>query len=131
MIQTFQSGGALLIPDVLYTGIDPRLPPDQRSVNKWFNTDAFRTLPAFTLRTISTRVPSLLGDAIVNYDLSLSKSTRLTERFRLQLRGEAFNAFNRIQLGAPNLTPSSGAYGRITNQANASRTMQLGARLEF
>jgi hypothetical protein len=131
MIQTFQSGGALLIPDNLYTGIEPRLPPDQRSVTKWFNTDAFKTLPAFTLRNISTRVPSLLGDAIVNYDLALSKSTKLTERFRLQLRGEAFNAPNRLQLGAPNMTPSSGSYGRITSQANASRSMQLGARLEF
>ncbi|MSV30788.1 MAG: hypothetical protein EXQ52_18880 [Bryobacterales bacterium] len=131
MIHTFQSGGALLIPDVLYTGIEPRLPPGQRSVTSWFNKDAFRILPAFTLRTISTRVPSLLGDAIVNYDLSLSKSTRITERFRVQLRGEAFNALNRLQFGAPNLNPSSGAYGRITSQANASRSMQLGLRLEF
>jgi len=131
MIHTFQSGGALLIPDVLYTGIEPRLAPDQRSVTKWVNTDAFKTLPAFTLRTISTRVPSLLGDAIVNYDLSLSKSTKIWERFRLQLRGEAFNSFNRLQLGAPNMSPSSGSYGRITSQANASRSMQIGMRLEF
>jgi len=131
MIQTFQSGGALLIPDVLYTGIDPRLPSEQRSVAKWFNTAAFQTLPAFTLRTISTRVPSLVGDAIVNYDFSLSKMTRITERVRFQLRWEAFNALNRLQLGAPNLSPSSGSYGRITNQANASRSMQLGGRLEF
>ncbi|MFN0169794.1 MAG: carboxypeptidase regulatory-like domain-containing protein [Bryobacteraceae bacterium] len=130
-IQTFQSGSALLLPDVLYTGVDPRLPPNERSVTKWFNTAAFTVLPSFTLRNVSTRLARLRGDAIVNYDLSLSKSVKLTERLRLQLRGEAFNAFNRLQYGAPNLTPSSGSYGRITNQANAPRSIQLGARLEF
>ena len=130
-IQTFQSGSALLLPDVLYTGVDPRLPPDQRSVTKWFNTAAFTTMPSFTLRTVSTRLARLQGDAIVNYDLSLSKSVKLTERLRLQLRGEAFNALNRLQYGAPNLNPSSGSYGRVTNQANAPRSIQLGARLEF
>jgi hypothetical protein len=57
--------------------------------------------------------------------------TRLSERIRFQLRWEAFNAWNRLQLGAPNLNPSSGSYGRITSQANAPRSMQLGARVEF
>jgi len=130
-IQTFQSGSALLLPDVLYTGADPRLSPDQRSVTMWFNTAAFRTLPSFTLRTVSTRLARLQGDAIVNYDLSLSKTTNLTERLRLQLRWEAFNALNRLQLAAPNLNPSSGSYGRVTGQANSARSMQLGVRLEF
>jgi hypothetical protein len=100
-------------------------------VGLWFNTAAFKTLPAFTLRTVSTRFAQFQGDAIDNWDLSLSKSTRIGERFRLQLRGEAFNAMNRAQMGGPNMTPSSGSYGRVTSQANAPRSLQIGLRLEF
>ena len=83
------------------------------------------------MRTLSTRLPRLREGAINNVDLSLSKNTKLAERFKLQLRWELFNAFNRPQLGGPDLNPSSGSYGRITGQANAPRSMQFGVRVSF
>ena len=83
------------------------------------------------MRTLSVRSDRLQGDAINNLDFSLSKDTSITERFRLQFRWEMFNTFNRAQFGAPNLSPSSGNYGRITNTVNAPRTMQFGLKLVF
>jgi len=130
-IHTFQSGFALLLPDVAYAGGDPRIDAGTRTVDRWFNLPAFRALPAFTLRDVSTRLARLQGDAINNTDLSLAKNTAVTERFRVQFRWELFNAFNRPQFGAPNLTPTSGSYGRITTQANAPRSMQFGIRVSF
>jgi hypothetical protein len=53
---------------------------------------------------------------------------------RISLRGEAFNAFNNVEWGAPNLslaTPST--FGEITNYATggAPRVMQFALRYEF
>lgn len=132
LVYTFQSGFALLLPDIAYNaGADVRLSPSERNVDRWFNTAAFRVLPAFTLRDLSVRTARLQGDAINNSDLSLAKTTSVNERLNLQFRCELFNAFNRAQFGAPNLTPNAGAYGRITSQANAARAIQLGLRLGF
>jgi hypothetical protein len=130
-IYTFQSGFALLLPDALATGENPGLPNSERTIDRWFNLAAFRPLPAFTLRSLSTRLATLQGHAINNVDLSINKSFRIGEKPTLQLRWEMFNAFNRAQFGAPNLTPTSGAYGRITSQANAPRSMQAGLRFQF
>lgn len=130
-IYTFQSGFALLLPDNLATGEDPGLPNGERSVDRWFNLTAFRALPAFTLRSLSTRLATLQGHAINNLDFSLNKNFRFGEKAAVQLRWESFNAFNRAQFAAPNLTPTSGAYGRVTAQANAPRSMQFGLRFQY
>jgi len=131
-IYVFQSGQALLLPSgAVASGQDPRLGPDERSIDKWFNTAAFVVQPSFTLRTLSVRSDRLQGDASNNLDFSLAKDTDVTERFRLQFRWEMFNALNRAQFGAPSLSPSSGTYGRITNTVNAPRTMQFGLKFVF
>jgi hypothetical protein len=132
VIQVFQSGQALLLPGgAVFTGQDPRLEPDQRSVDRWFNTAAFSVQQPFMLRTLSVRMARLQGDAINNWDVAFSKKTAITERFRVEFRWELFNAFNYVQLGGPNLSPSNAAYGRITSQANSPREMQFGLKLQF
>ena len=132
VIQIFQSGQPLLLPSgTVYTGEDPRLDPEDRSIDGWFNPQAFAVQPAFTLRTLSVRLARLQGDAINNWDLSLGKKIPISERFRLEFRWEMFNALNRAQFGAPTLNPASGAYGRITNTLNNPREMQFGLKLAF
>lgn len=131
VVQIFQSGGALTLPGNVATGIDPRLDPSERSIDGWFNGAAFTVLPAFTPLRLPIHLASLRDDAINNWDLSLVKDTRIHERFQVQFRFEAFNAFNRPQFGDPDLNPSSGAYTRITSQANTPRDVQFGLKLQF
>jgi hypothetical protein len=52
------------------------------------------------------------------------------ERFTLQLRGEATNAFNMVSLNAPTANLASSLNGKIT-AAGSPRLIQVGARLTF
>jgi hypothetical protein len=67
-----------------------------------------------------------------NLDIGLSKNFRPTEETRLQLRFDAFNAFNHPRFGAPDTNPNDAGFGRINpSQNNQARTIELGARLTF
>lgn len=73
------------------------------------------------------------GPGINNFDLALLKNVHLTESKSLQLRLEAFNAFNHAQFFGPaavNGNISSPEFGRIVSAA-APRILQLGAKLSF
>jgi hypothetical protein len=63
-------------------------------------------------------------------DLSLARSFMMREGSQIQLRFEAFNAFNNVNLYLPNADLSLGNFGRST-QAFEARTMQIGARFIF
>jgi hypothetical protein len=57
------------------------------------------------------------------------KDFPLREQFRVQLRGEAFNAFNQVSLANPTTNVSSaGAFGRIRS-AGDPRIMQVALKL--
>ena len=56
------------------------------------------------------------------------KDVPIRERFRLQLRGEAFNAFNQVTLGSPNTSASAANFGRVTS-ASSGREIQLAMKL--
>jgi len=75
-----------------------------------------------------------------NVDLGLTKDTRITERFGLQIYAQAFNAFNHMQWADPNLNLlSPGNFGTISNQYGGlpssapayTRIIQIGARFSF
>lgn len=56
-----------------------------------------------------------------NFDMSLSKSLRIAERFKLEARMELYNVFNRTMFDTPARTIiSSTPLGRIGGQRNAS-----------
>ena len=55
-------------------------------------------------------------------DLSLQKGLLTTERFKLALRGDVFNLFNRAQYGAPSAVFNTASFGQITTQINAGAT---------
>ena len=71
-----------------------------------------------------------VGYAFATVDLGLSKTFTLTERFRLQFRSEAFNAFNRSNFLTPNANNSSPAFGTITSTYEPRR-LQLALKLQF
>jgi len=70
------------------------------------------------------------GPSKTNLDLTLAKTTKLTERVSLQLRLDSFNLFNHAQFKNPDTNIYSGTFGQITDTYDP-RILQLGARFQF
>ncbi len=99
-------------------------------LERWFDTSVFSQPAPFTLGNVTPLISNLRNHFINNVDFSLFKQFALTEKVKLQVRGEAFNAMNRVRFGSPNTTVTAGAnFGRVTTQANDPRQMQMGMKL--
>jgi hypothetical protein len=115
-------------------------------VAQYFNPAAF-SAPAAGYVGNAGR-DSLVGPGFADWDLSLLKSTALSERARLQFRAEFFNIINHTNLQLPNEVVYSGgptqgtaanqstvaalgSPGTISATANTSRQIQLGLKLLF
>ena len=105
--------------------------PVHERLNKYFDTSVFSQPLPFTFGNVSPRLPDVRTDGVRNFDISLFKDFVFTERWRLQFRTEALNAFNTPRFGGPNTSVTSGTFGAITTQANAPRQIQLGLKLIF
>jgi hypothetical protein len=125
----------------------------------YFNTAAFCPAPAIMPNgvTVTTQAACptcatlfgnsgqgiLLGPGQFNFDASILKTTRLTERTTLQFRAEFFNLFNHPQFTA--LDPSNGTGGTLSslpqpltpgqgtfvNTSVSPRVIQLGLKFIF
>jgi hypothetical protein len=76
------------------------------------------------------------GPGLADVDLSLFKTTAVTEKASLQFRAECFNVSNHANFGTPNaIMFSNGAIspsaGLITTTATTSRQIQFGLKLMF
>jgi hypothetical protein len=93
---------------------------------------AWQVQPAFTLRTLTTRLEDVRTKRPGLVDFSLFKTFALPSRMRLQVRFESFNLFNTPWFGAPNTSVTNAAFGQVTpTQANDPRNVQLGIRFSF
>ena len=70
------------------------------------------------------------GPSRTNLDMTLAKTTKLTERVSLQLRLDSFNLFNHAQFKNPDTNIFSDTFGQVTD-TYAPRILQLGARFQF
>ncbi|MDQ6707907.1 MAG: TonB-dependent receptor, partial [Acidobacteriota bacterium] len=96
----------------------------------YINKAAFSLAPAYTFGNVSRTIPNR-GPGTANWDLSLFKTVAVTERVHAQFRVEALNAFNTPQFRGPNTAFGNSNFGKITQQANFPRYLQLGARFYF
>ena len=101
---------------------------DGRTVAKYFNTAAFTAVPQFVIGN-SSRNP-VRGPGLQNADLMIGKTFRITERFNLEFRAEAFNVSNTPPLNDPNGSFGSAAFGSITAAGNP-RDFEFVAKLHF
>ena len=102
---------------------------------RWFNTAAFvANHPGTGIGPYgadgNTPRDYLRAPGFRDIDVGLFRTFQLPEKCNLELRGEATNAFNLVNLNAPTANLSSPLDGRITS-ANTSREIQIGARLTF
>ncbi|MGH9769618.1 MAG: carboxypeptidase regulatory-like domain-containing protein, partial [Blastocatellia bacterium] len=84
----------------------------QRSevVAAWFNTAAFAQTPVGTQGTAGRNI--IDGPGLKNVDLGVFRDFNFTERFKLQFRAEATNAFNLVNLNNPTTSRNSSQFGR-------------------
>lgn len=83
------------------------------------------------IRYFPSRLPNFRGQGLDLWDISLIKNGVLTERVKLQLRGEFLNAFNHPQFSDPKLDPTSSDFAKVTSQNNLPRNVQIGLKLTF
>lgn len=106
---------------------------------EWFNTSCFEKNPAATLglqNTVGTAPRGVVfGPRTFRIDFTASKSIRLGETMRLQLRGEVFNILNTTNFrgfSSLNVTTATGlgGFGSI-GSVRDPRTMQFAAKFSF
>jgi hypothetical protein len=110
---------------------DPTLSSDRSTSEKilaWFNTSAYAPNALGTFGNSGRN--SLRGPGSKNVDLGMHKTFATGGGTRLQVRIEAFNVFNWVNLGNPNTTQNSPNFGRITS-AGSPRVMQAAVRMTF
>jgi hypothetical protein len=151
MISTFQTGQPFTVKgrngQLPFRICDGNLPSSERTVDRWFDTDCFVETTGTGLK--GDAPPNIIwGPNLINFDFGLHKEFKFNERFRLQLRGEVFNAFNRVNLLGPANVGTVNSYTFVTNPADVngnrlnpngqkitrvrdSRSLQFGARLYF
>ncbi|MGH9718762.1 MAG: TonB-dependent receptor domain-containing protein, partial [Bryobacteraceae bacterium] len=118
---------------------NPKLASDQQSISRWFDVTAFARPTEIRFGNLGRN--TLSGPGRVNFDMSLFKNFPITERAKLELRGEAFNIWNHPQFGQPNASIVVGANqigttagsnaGTITSTVGNPRQLQVGARIVF
>ena len=59
------------------------------------------------------------------------KNFAISERFNLQVRGEAFNITNTPIFSGPNMSFGSTSFGVISGQANGARQLQVALKIYF
>ena len=111
-----------------YTGL-PVFDENSRTADRWFNTAAFTTPPAFTFGNVGRN--TVYGPGRQTLDLALQREFSMTESVKLQIRAEAFNALNTTNLGTPNRFVNTPQFGTVTEAATPGREIQLGVRLSF
>ncbi|MCA1652198.1 MAG: TonB-dependent receptor [Acidobacteria bacterium] len=109
---------------------DPELPESERTLQRWFNTNAFSAFSPAPQAFGNAGVGIMRGPGLANFDFTLAKDFRVSDRRRVQFRTELFNAFNRPNFGPPNIARDSSGFGQILTAGNA-RIIQFGLKFYF
>ena len=144
-----QTGTPTAMPDATPVR-DPVMAAGAQSFDRWFNTCTQLTngqrsncvsatepvtwvqLKPNELRTYGSRFPNLRNPTRTQINMSLFKVFPIRERYQLEFRGEAFNAFNSPIYAGPDTSITSPSFGVVTrDQQNFPRSMQFALRLRF
>lgn len=117
----------LQFPDRLRDG---NLPEGSRTIQRWFDTSAFKIPDAYTFGN-SGAFPGVRGPGLVNLDFSLFKRFRVMEGKNLEFRAESFNISNTPGFANPNAAIGTAAAGSISALLNANRSIQFALKFLF
>jgi len=102
---------------------------------QYLNQTAFARVPVSPVSSATLR-PGTLGNGAIegpglwSLDFSVGKNFRVTEKSRVQLRVELFNAFNHTNPTGVDTNIDSARFGLLTGTAGA-RQIQLNLRFQF
>jgi len=105
-------------------------------VQQWFNTSLFQPNAIGTFGNLGKN--ALRGPRLFNNNMALVKNTKVTERFGVEFRAEAFNVFNNVNFQLYTFNGNTGldrfqadqTFGQIFNAA-APRILQLALKVTF
>lgn len=142
-----QQGNGLDRPDIIapIQYLNPR--NNSLGPGYWFNPSSFNVAPPFNVDPVTGlysldpggvapftfgTLPrnALRGPGINNFDLSLNKTTHITESKSLEFRAEFFNAFNHAQFLNPENSASSSTFGQISAD-RGMRIIQFGLKFHY
>jgi hypothetical protein len=138
------------LPGGIYNSTHSYTPDGGSTMSQWiYNcngdpTACYQTsLPPFVLSQQPGQTGTLRQPQIVNLDLNVQREFPITERWKLQLRGEADNILNSVLFGGPDLNPYDGppvkqangsweGFGTISPfQLNFPRVIKISLKLFF
>jgi Carboxypeptidase regulatory-like domain/TonB dependent receptor len=126
-----------------------RIGVQEQGTKPYFDTDCFVSQTAATYKLIngstvtnpnfnlfdfgneSRTDNTLRTPGTANWDLSVFKDFPIHENLTFNFRVEAFNAFNRVQFGQPNVSVGNANFGSINSIYNNPRLFQVSGRVEF
>src|SRR3984893_8834906 len=111
-----------------YTG-KPVFCPGTRTATAWFNPAAFAAPAAYTFGNAGRN--SVYGPGMQTLDAAVVRAFPLTERMKIETRGEFFNALNHVNYDVPNRFVNTAGFGTITGVMSPGRQIQLSARVSF
>jgi hypothetical protein len=89
----------------------------------------------FSFGNLPRETEAITGPMYLSEDVSLLKDFAVTEKVKFQIKGEAFDVFNRHRMGLPSLNPndsiSQTGFGIPTYTDYGPRNMQVSGRITF
>ena len=114
------------------------LPAGQRTVDRYFDTGAFRLLDPVAGRAGfvpnqafgNSGVGVIRGPSLKSLDFNLSKTFAVTERHSFQFRAEFFNALNHPSFSVPGVN-IGGGFGQVILTSTEARIIQFALKYRF
>ena len=110
------------------SGVNQAFSLSNADQNFWFNPAAFALPAPGTFGNAGKGI--IWGPDSQIWNVAVRKNFAVTERVRVQLRGEAYNFLNHPNWSNPSTTPTSAAFGKVQAKTG-NREMQVALRLEF
>ena len=143
------TGSADVAPRVVLT-CNPNLGRGDRNIDAFINTSCFAPAQKGSIGEDSGYA-RMRGPGLQQWDMSLYKNISIKERARIQLRLEAYNAFNHAEWGSVNSAAIFNTAGKLINlptqlggtggrfgfgalnsiRASSNRILQIGAKFYF
>lgn len=121
------TGGILIRPNAV-AGATYKLPDDERTTSRWFNTGAFIAPAAGAFGNVGRN--TVIGPGLVNLDTTVSRTFVFGDRVRVQIRGEFFNVANKPNYRLVGRLINDSNFGKVQSQFDP-RQIQVGAKLTF